>query len=236
MPRRRRSRYAFYRRLRLLRETQHRGKVRRSILLTLLVIFAIPLMAVPAIAAESVGDLPAIDGLSSSGLHQDMLIFDRHGTLIDDIGDHGDHRIVVPLSYMSPFVRQASIAIEDHSFYKNNGVDLAGIARAAIENYTNHRITQGGSTISHQVLNAMVSQKMITPAQALAAENEKLQFFYPSNPLQAPHFVDYVLQVLDKQFHIRPSDRKGYRITTTLDLNLQHLAENVVRNQIARQG
>ena len=338
MPRRRRSRYAFYRRLRLLRETQHRGKVRRSILLTLVVIFAIPLMAVPAIAAESVGDLPAIDGLSSSGLHQDMLIFDRHGTLIDDIGDHGDHRIVVPLSYMSPFVRQASIAIEDHTFYKNNGVDLGGIVRAAMENYSNHRITQGGSTISQQlvkqvfigpnppptiqrklreatlavelndryskdqilelylntiyygsqsygveaaargffhtnahdptlgqaamlaglpqaptqnsplinpvtarnrqaeVLNAMVSQKMITPAQALAAENEKLQFFYPSNPLQAPHFVDYVLQVLDTQFHIRPSDRKGYRVYTTLDLNLQNLAETVVRNQIARQG
>jgi membrane peptidoglycan carboxypeptidase len=338
MPRRRRSRYAFYRRLRLLRESQHRLKVRRSILLTLLVIFAIPLMAIPAIAAESVGDLPAVDGLSSSGLHQDMLIFDRHGTLIDDIGDNGDHRIVVPLNYMSPFIRQASIAIEDRTFYKNNGVDLAGIARAAIENYSNHRITQGGSTISQQlvkqvfigpnppptiqrklkeatlaielnnrytkdqilemylntiyygsqsygveaaaraffhsnahdltlgqaailaglpqaptqnsplinptkaksrqleVLNAMVAQKMITPAQSLAAQNEKLQFFYPSNPLQAPHFVDYVLQVLDKQFHIRPSDRKGYRIYTTLDLNLQHLGETVVRNQIARQG
>src|SRR2546423_12688094 len=152
MPRRRRSRYAFYRRLRLLRETQHRGKVRRSILLTLVVIFAIPLMAVPAIAAESVGDLPAIDGLSSSGLHQDMLIFDRHGTLIDDIGDHGDHRIVVPLSNMSPFVRQASIAIEDKTFYKNNGVDLAGIARAAIEKYSHHRITPGGRTISQQLV------------------------------------------------------------------------------------
>src|SRR5213076_482319 len=110
------SRYAFYRRLRLLRETQHRGKVRRSILLTLLVIFAIPLMAVPAIAAESVGDLPAIDGLSSSGLHQDILLFARRATLIDHIGYHGAHRLVVPLSYMSPFARQASIAIDDHTF------------------------------------------------------------------------------------------------------------------------
>src|SRR5438093_10919826 len=82
MPRRRRSRYAFYRRLRLLRETHHRLKVRRSILLTLLVVFAIPLMAVPAIPADSVVDPPAVDGLSSSGLQQDMLIFDRHGTLI----------------------------------------------------------------------------------------------------------------------------------------------------------
>src|SRR5205823_300613 len=66
MPRRRRSRYAFYRRLRLLRETQHRLTVRRSIFLALLVVFALPLMALPAIAAESVGDLPAVDGLSSS--------------------------------------------------------------------------------------------------------------------------------------------------------------------------
>src|SRR2546423_2337327 len=159
MPRRRRSGLAFYRRLRLLRETQHRGKVRRRLLLTPLFLFAFPLMAVPAIAPESVGHLPAIDGLSSSGLPQDMLIFDRHGTLIDDIGDHGDHRIVVPLSYMSPFVRQASIAIEDKTFYKNNGVDLAGIAPAAMENYSNHRITQGGSTISQQ----LVKQVFIGP-------------------------------------------------------------------------
>src|SRR3979411_2208005 len=82
----------------------------------------------------------------------------------------------------------------------------------------------------------MEPQKRITSEEALAAANEKLQFFYPTNQLQAPHFVDYVLQVLDKQFHIRPSDRKGYRVYTTLDLNLQHLAETVVSNQINSKG
>src|SRR3989440_5836213 len=338
MPRRRRSRYAFYRRLRLLRETQHRIKVRRSILLTLLVIFALPLMAIPAIAAESVGDLPAVDGLSSSGLQQDMLIFDRHGTLIDDIGDHGDHRIVVPLTYMSPNIRQATVANEDRTFWTNNGVDLGGIARTEPANYASHHINQGGSTISQQlvkqvfigphpaptiqrkvkeavlaidlnrrysktqilemylntiyygsqsygieaaargyfhttahdltlgqaamlaglpqaptqnsplinvvtarqrqaeVLDAMVEQKMITAAQAAAAKAEKEQYFYPTNSLQAPHFVDYVLQVLAQQFKIRPSDRKGYRVYTTLDLTLQHQAEAIVANQIASKG
>jgi membrane peptidoglycan carboxypeptidase len=338
MPRRRLSRYAFHRRLRLLRRTQRRSKGRRAFLLVAILILAVPLMVIPAFAAESVGSLPAVDGLSATGLNQDMLIFDRHGTLIDDIGDHGDHRIVVPLNSMSPFVKQATIAIEDKTFYKNNGVDFAGIARAALADYSHHHIAQGGSTISQQlvkqvfigpnppptiqrkireavlavdlnsryskdqilelylntiyygaqsygaeaaargffhttahdltlgqaamlaglpqaptqnsplinptrakarqteVLDAMVAQKMITPAQALAAENEKLQFFYPTNQLQAPHFVDYVLQVLDKQYHIRPSDRKGYRVYTSLDLNVQHLAESVVKNQIDRFG
>src|SRR5438270_3459833 len=338
MPRKRRSRYVFHRRRRLVREGNRRAAVPRITLISALLLFALPLMEVQDRAAESVGNLPAVDGLSSSGFKQDMLIFDRHGTLIDDIGDHGDHRIVVPLNYISPFIRQATIAIEDKTFYKNSGIDFGGIARAAIADYTHHHLAQGGSTISQQrvkqvfigpnppptiqrklreatlavelndryskdqilelylntiyygsqsygveaaargffhtnahdltlgqaamlaglpqaptqnsplinpatarnrqaeVLNAMVSQKMITPAQALAAENEKLQFFYPSNPLQAPHFVDYVLQVLNTQFHIRPSDRKGYRVYTTLDLNLQNLAETVVRNQVARQG
>ena len=339
MPRRRRSRYAFHRRLRLLRESQRRSKARRAfILVAAVLVLALPLLAIPAFAAESVTDLPAVDGLSSSALHQDMLIFDRHGNLIDDIGDHGDHRIVVPLKSMSPYIRQATIAIEDKTFYKNSGVDFGGIVRAAIADYSHHHIAQGGSTISQQlvkqvfigpnppptiqrkireavlavdlngryskdeildlylntiyyggqsygveaaargffhptahdltlgqaavlaglpqaptqnsplinptrakarqaeVLDAMVAQKMITPEQALAAEKEKLQFFYPTNQLQAPHFVDYVLQVLDKQFHIRPSDRKGYRVYTTLDLNLQHTAESLVRNQINAHG
>ena len=338
MSRRRRSRYAFYRRLRLLRESQRRTKFRRALLLCLVVAIGLPVLTVPALAAESVGSLPAVDGLTSTGLNQDMLIFDRHGTLIDDIGYHGDHRIVVPLKYISPYAKQASIAIEDRSFYQNNGVDVGGIVRAAVADYSQHHITQGGSTISQQlvkqlfigphpaptiqrklkeailamdlnrrytkdqilelylntiyygsqsygveaaaraffhtnahdltlgqaamlaglpqaptqnsplinlttakqrqaeVLNAMVAQKMITRTQAIAAEQEQLQYFYPTNALQAPHFVDYVLSVLDKQFHIRPSDRKGYRVYTTLDLNLQHVAEQVVHNQIATHG
>jgi len=156
----RRSRYAFHRRLRLLRESQRRSKARRAfILVAAVLVLALPLLAIPAFAAESVTDLPAVDGLSSSALHQDMLIFDRHGNLIDDIGDHGDHRIVVPLKSMSPYIRQATIAIEDKTFYKNSGVDFGGIVRAAIADYSHHHIAQGGSTISQQ----LVKQVFIGP-------------------------------------------------------------------------
>ena len=338
MPRRRRSRSAIYRHIRLTRRLNRRSRSRRVLLLGLLALFGLPLLAVPAVAAGSVGALPAVDGLSASGLNQDTLIFDRHGVLLDDIGLNGDHRIVVPLKYISPFVKQATIAIEDRTFYDNSGVDFGGIARAALADYSHHHIAQGGSTISQQlvkqvfigpnppptvqrklreavlavdlnnryskdqilelylntiyygsqaygiessarsffhtnshdltlgqaamlaglpqaptqnspllnprqakarqleVLNAMLSQKVITPEQALAAGNEKFEVFPPSNPVLAPHFVDYVIQVLSKQFHIRPSDRRGYRVYTTLDLNLQNLGQQVVQDQIAKAG
>src|SRR3982075_56997 len=159
MPRRRLSRYSFYRRLRLVRKSQRRHKSRRAFILVAVLILALPLMVIPAFAAESVGNLPAIDGLSASGLHQDMLIFDRHGTLIDDIGDHGDHRIVVALKSISPFIKQATVAIEDRTFYENRGVDFGGIVRAAVADYSHHHISQGGSTISQQ----LVKQVFIGP-------------------------------------------------------------------------
>ena len=329
-------RHASYR-IKLWRR-RRRAALRRIILIGFLALFILPLLTVPAVAAQTVGDLPAVTGLSSNNLQQDMLIYDRHGSLLADIGDQGDHRIVVPLSYISPNVINATIAVEDHTFYSNSGVDLSGTLRAAIADYTGHGIKQGGSTISQQlvkqvfigphpdstlqrklkeavlalevnrrytkaeildmylntifygsqtygieaaarsyfqsnahdltlaqasllaglpqaptqynplvnltsakkrqlaVLNAMVENHYITRAEADAAYATKLTIYPPTNHFQAPHFVDYVLQTLRTQFHIQPSDRKGYRVYTSLDLNLQHLAEKVVRDQIAQKG
>ena len=74
---------------------------------------------------------------------------------------------VVPLNYISPFIRQATIAIEDKTFYKNSGIDFGGIARAAIADYTHHHLAQGGSTISQQ----LVKQVFIGPNPLIKTDN-----------------------------------------------------------------
>ena len=45
-----------------------------------------------------------------------------------------------------------------------------------------------------------------------------------------------MLQVLRDQLHVNASDGTGYRVYARLDLNLQHPAEQVISNQIAREG
>src|SRR5207253_2084065 len=85
----------------------------------------------------------------------------------------------------------------------------------------------------------MVGEKYITAAQAEAAYAVKLQVSPPITKFEAPYFVDYVLKTLAKPpYNINNSDnnRKGYRVYTSLDLNLQHMAEQVVREQIAQKG
>jgi penicillin-binding protein 1A len=49
-------------------------------------------------------------------------------------------------------LKNASIAIEDQRFYKNDGVDLTGIFRSAVKDLTRGAALQGGSTITMQLV------------------------------------------------------------------------------------
>ncbi len=49
-------------------------------------------------------------------------------------------------------VKNATVAIEDQRFYKNDGVDLTGIFRAAVKDITSGAPLQGGSTITMQLM------------------------------------------------------------------------------------
>lgn len=55
-------------------------------------------------------------------------------------------------SQMSPYLREATVAIEDQRFYQNNGVDLTAIFRSAIKDITRGQALQGGSTITMQLV------------------------------------------------------------------------------------
>jgi membrane peptidoglycan carboxypeptidase len=84
------------------------------------------------------------------------------------------------------------------------------------------------------VLDAMVEQKFVTEAEAEAARHAKLGT--PSPPeeikIEAPHFVMYLLRVLEERYGRRAVYGGGLRVITTLDLDLQKEAERIVREQV----
>ncbi|HEY5046063.1 MAG TPA: transglycosylase domain-containing protein [Solirubrobacteraceae bacterium] len=61
-------------------------------------------------------------------------------------------RTPVSWSQIPANLKNATVAIEDQRFYKNNGVDLTGIFRAAIKDVTHGAALQGGSTITMQLI------------------------------------------------------------------------------------
>ncbi len=84
------------------------------------------------------------------------------------------------------------------------------------------------------ILNRMVEQKYISQAQADDAASEKLVFTNPDNPLNkiAPHFALMVRDFLISKYGEEEIIRSGYKVKTTLDLDLQQFAEEQVKKQV----
>ena len=64
------------------------------------------------------------------------------------------NRLFVPFGAIPPLVAQAFVSAEDQRFYDHPGIDMQGIARAAIsaiQNYASGRRVEGASTITQQV-------------------------------------------------------------------------------------
>ncbi|MDO8270076.1 MAG: PBP1A family penicillin-binding protein [Candidatus Levybacteria bacterium] len=93
-----------------------------------------------------------------------------------------------------------------------------------------------GKRRQKDVLNAMVSEGYITRSQAQKAYSEKLVFESPQIPIQAPHFVMYVKDQLIRKYGILAIERGGLQVITTLDLNSQKIAENIVSEEVERDG
>jgi monofunctional biosynthetic peptidoglycan transglycosylase len=61
------------------------------------------------------------------------------------------HWTWVPLSRISPYLRQAVVAAEDASFFTHEGFDWEGIKDAALYNLEAGELKRGGSTITQQL-------------------------------------------------------------------------------------
>ncbi len=78
--------------------------------------------------------------------------YDRYGVLLwEDKGD-GDYKLVVKSDEISQYMKDATVAIEDKDFYHHGGFSLSGIVRAGWSNLTGSGSTQGGSTLTQQLI------------------------------------------------------------------------------------
>lgn len=101
--------------------------------------------------ALSFRNLPDVRLLQSYSPTETSYIYDVKGRLLTRL--HGEaNREVVELDEVSPELKQAVLAIEDSHFYEHQGVNPQSIARAFVANWQSGQITEGGSTITMQLV------------------------------------------------------------------------------------
>ncbi len=125
---------------------------------------------------------------------QSTKIYDRDDkTLLYEI--HGEEkRTVIPFDKIPQIVKDATIAAEDADFYKHSGINFRGIFRAVLADIRGTKITEGGSSITQQLIkNAYLtsertfSRKIKEMILAVALErryskNEILNFYLNQIP------------------------------------------------------
>lgn len=83
-----------------------------------------------------------------------------------------------------------------------------------------------------EVLRLMQINKFITSAQESEAERETLTFVPNRTGMKAPHFVNYIRQLLVDKYGEDMVEKGGLEVTTSLDLPTQEMAEKVVEDEV----
>ncbi len=97
-------------------------------------------------------DLPHPEKLNTFQPAQSTKVYDRTGTvLLYEI--HGDQsRTIVDINKIPAYIKQATIAAEDQTFYEHSALDWKGMLRAVFVDITTGDFSQGGSTITQQLV------------------------------------------------------------------------------------
>ena len=104
--------------------------------------------------------LPSVDNADQLAFSESTIIYDREAlTDFEHATDHilyvihGDeNREYVPLEEISPWIKKATLAIEDDQFYHHFGFDVGGIVRAVFAEFLHIGNPRGGSTITQQLV------------------------------------------------------------------------------------
>ena len=274
--------------------------------------------------------IPDFNTIGERKLTESTKIYDRTGdVLLYDVHEN-IKRTIVSYELISPHIINSTVAIEDSEFYNHIGIRPISFLRSVIANLQDGSFSQGGSTITQQlvkntlltpekkisrklkewviavklervyskdeiltlylneapyggnlygveeasqaffdkhalkltlaesaylaalpqaptffspygnnkdrlderknlVLNKMYEQGYITGEEFIEAINEVVEFKRTKgNGILAPHFVTWIREDLVKRFGERAILENGYRVITTIDIELQQQAEEIV--------
>ncbi len=145
------------------RRKRRRGRRIRQVLLIILLVILLAIVAGAAFVWHKYGktikeckaeatQIAEGSTLKDFEMSEGTSIYDASGDLITTLGTDTKERSDLAYDEIPDTVKNAFIAVEDRSFWKNKGYDLKGVARILV-NYirTGGEVKQGASTITQQL-------------------------------------------------------------------------------------
>ncbi|MDB2392707.1 transglycosylase domain-containing protein, partial [Acidimicrobiales bacterium] len=130
-------------------------------------LLAVTVVSAGAVMGPQISSLKgAVNGragfdISLAALDTRSLLYDSAGNEIFRFVDDGSNRELLALEDMPEQLITAVVTIEDAEFFSHPGINLRATFRALVENVGAGGISQGGSTISQQ----LIKNRVLTEAE-----------------------------------------------------------------------
>ena len=136
-----------------MRKKRHLKFWKKFIRNTVIITTALLLFAISALVYwVSTFQIPDLGSFEKRKIIQSTKIYDRTGKILLYDMHQDIKRTVVPIEEISRNIKNATVAIEDEEFYQHKGIKITSIIRAILANIIKGEYSQGGSTITQQVV------------------------------------------------------------------------------------
>jgi 1A family penicillin-binding protein len=128
---------------------RHRPAIKAILMLALSAFFVLSALILIWVSTFKV---PTSESIRERRVTESTKIYDRTGKIL--LYDTGGNvrRSIVPIENISRNIKNATIAIEDKNFYQHRGIEPLSLVRALLANIMSLSWSQGGSTITQQVV------------------------------------------------------------------------------------
>jgi 1A family penicillin-binding protein len=138
--------------------------------------------------------MPDLSSFDTMKTNQSTKIYDRTGKILLYDVHENSKKTTVPFEDISKDLKNATVAIEDAEFYQHGGIKISSIIRSIFANILSGSFSQGGSTITQQVIknSLLTSEKSISrkikewvlsiKLEKMMSKEQILSIYLNSNP------------------------------------------------------
>lgn len=167
------------------KKTRKKGSFFKKLLVACLLVGIVTLGAGVATFFAMIKDAPKIDD-SKLADPASTKFYDKNGNFIHEYGVQ--KRTPITYEQIPKVVEDAFLSTEDARFYEHHGIDMKRTAKAIFENLTGGFGSQGGSTITQQV----IKNSFLSPDKTL---KRKVQEWYLAYKLEQKYSKHEILEM-----------------------------------------
>lgn len=167
----------------------------KALLICILLLAVIAVAGIGIFVKKIIDDTPTVTPADvKPNAFTTTVVAESDGSVLEEFKQSGSNRVYKNIDEIPVNLAHAFVSIEDERFYQHNGIDLQGIARAAVVGITSGDFSEGASTLTQQLIKNNVFPNFVDEKTFLDSLERKIQEQYLAVTIEKQMSKDEILE------------------------------------------